>query len=121
MAHALAFSMASAMAIDNHCRIHLRGYVKPLIKNLRVYESEQERGKSFIQKLREAVVGGAAAAIEDPSSHEVATNIEITGAVSNPEIHTWEAVARLVGHTFFHVIVPGFDRPDATSTVVSLE
>lgn len=87
----------------------VHGYVKPLIKNLDVYERQQERGKGALQKLYEGVTGGISQLLASPRE-EIATKTEVTGTLQTPQLDTWEAAGRLIQNAFFRVILPGFDR-----------
>lgn len=41
---------------------------------------------------------------------EGATNITISGKLSNPESSTWETIIGLIQNAFFKAILPGFER-----------
>ena len=101
------FSVYSELSVKNG---EIHGYVKPLFKDLKVYDPRQDKDKSFSQKLYEGVVGGIAALLENTSRQEVATKTEISGEVANPQTSTWQTVMRLIQNAFFKAILPGFER-----------
>jgi len=87
----------------------VEGYVKPLIKNLTVFDARQDRGKGLGQKLYEGVVEGIAKLFENPSREEMGTRVHIEGSIASPEVGTWEAVIQLIQNAFYKAILPGFD------------
>jgi hypothetical protein len=101
------FSFYSELHVKND---QISGYVKPLFRNLDVYDREQDREKRLLQKVYERLVGGLAKLLENPPRDQVATKAEIAGQVQNPRASTWEVVVRLVQNAFFKAILPGFER-----------
>lgn len=101
------FSFYSELRVKND---QISGYVKPLFRNLDVYDREQDRDKALLEKVYERLVGGLAKLLENPPRDQVATKAEIAGPVQNPRASTWEMVVRLVQNAFFRAILPGFER-----------
>jgi hypothetical protein len=87
------------------------GYVKPLIKNLTLFDVRQDRQKSPGQKLYEGVVEGIAKLFQNPSRDEMGTRVHIDGSIASPKVGTWDAVVQLIENAFYKAILPGFDRP----------
>ena len=87
------------------------GYVKPIIKDLTVFDARQDRQKGTGQKLYEGVVEGIAKLFQNPSRDEMGTRVHIEGPIASPKVGTWEAVVQLIENAFYKAILPGFDRP----------
>ena len=85
------------------------GYVKPLFKDLKIYDKQQDRSKSLTRKIYEHIVGDVAKILQNRSRQEVATKAEVLGRIDSPEVGTVVAVIRLVQNAFFTAILPGFD------------
>lgn len=85
------------------------GYVKPLFRDMKVYDSRQDEEKSTFRKLYEKIVGGIADLLENRPRDEVATQARVSGRVGSAEMSTWQVVVRLVENAFFRAILPGFD------------
>jgi Domain of Unknown Function (DUF748) len=85
------------------------GYVKPLFKDLKIYDKQQDRSKSLARKMYERLVGGVAKILKNRSREEVATKAEVLGGIDDPKVDTVAAVIRLVQNAFFKAILPGFD------------
>jgi len=107
------FSVYSELAV-NEGAVH--GYVKPLFKDVKVYDKRQDRNKGCFHKLYERVVGGIAKLLENKPRAEIATKAEISGDLDQPNTNTCQAVANLIRNAFFQAILPGFDRQYRTAS-----
>ena len=87
----------------------ITGYIKPLFKDLKVYNKEQDKDKSVVRKMYERVVGGVAKVLKNRPREEVATKAEVIGRIDNPKVGTIDAILKLVQNAFFKAILPGFD------------
>jgi hypothetical protein len=105
--HRGVFAFFSELAVKDN-QIH--GYVKPLLKDVEVYDPEQDKEKPVTKKVYEAVVGGVLGLFENKSRHEAATVTDLSGPVENPHANTWQVVEKLVQNAFFKAILPGFER-----------
>jgi hypothetical protein len=63
----------------------VRGYVKPLLRELDVYDTRQDQEKTLFQKLSEAVVGGVSDLLENTPRDEVVTKVDMAGPLENPQ------------------------------------
>jgi uncharacterized protein DUF748 len=88
---------------------HIEGYVKPLFKNIDIYDSRQDRHKSVFKKLYEKVAGGIAKMLKNEPRKEVATVTSISGPVEDVHANTMEIVGGLIKNAFFRAILPGFE------------
>ena len=86
------------------------GYVKPLFRDMKVYDQRQDREKGVFQKLYEGLVGGIAGLLQNRPREEVATQTSIAGDIEAPQTSTWETVLRLIQNAFFKAILPGFEK-----------
>lgn len=89
---------------------HIEGYVKPFLKDVEVYDPDQDQDKAATKKLYEAVVNGVLALFRNPTTGLVATETNVSGSVENPEADTWQILGRLVQNAFFKAILPGFAK-----------
>ena len=105
--HQGMFAFFSELSVKNN-QIH--GYVKPLLKDVEVYDPEQDKEKPVAKKLYEAVVGGVLGLLENKTRDEAATVTDLSGPVENPHANTWQIVEKLVQNAFFKAILPGFEQ-----------
>ncbi|HEY3304311.1 MAG TPA: DUF748 domain-containing protein [Candidatus Binatia bacterium] len=92
----------------------VNGYIKPLFKNLDVYDAEKDADKSFGQKLKQGLIGAVAWILSNRPRNEVATTITLTGRIDSPQYSNWEAFVGMLKNAFITAIRPGFkDREQA--------
>ncbi len=101
------FSLYSELSVKNG---RVEGYIKPLFKDLKVYDGRQDKEKSLFHKLYEGLVGGVAKLLENKPREEVATRTDVSGALENPQTSTWQTVVNLVKNAFFKAFLPGFEK-----------
>jgi hypothetical protein len=87
----------------------LDGYVKPIIQDLDVYETQQDRPKGVGGKLYEAIVGVGGTVLRNPLRGQVATKIEVSGRLDEPHVSTWKAALGIFRNAFFR-IQPGLEE-----------
>jgi hypothetical protein len=88
----------------------VKGYVKPLFKDLEIYDKEQDEDKSLGKKLKEKAADVVAKVFENRPRDEVATITSVDGPLENPKASTWEVLVNLIRNAFFQAILPGFER-----------
>jgi len=91
----------------------IKGYVKPLFRDLDVYDADQDRDKSFGKKQKEKAAELVGKVFKSQPRDEVASVVPIEGAVKDPKASAWETRIGLVQNAFFKAILPGFDRERA--------
>ena len=101
------FSLYSELTVKNG---RVEGYIKPLFKDMKVYDARQDKEKTLFHKLYEGLVGGVAKLLENTPREEVATKTEISGALENPRTSTWQTVVNLVTNAFFKAFLPGLEK-----------
>jgi len=100
------FSLYSELRARNR---QIVGYVKPLFQDMEVYDAKQDRNKNIARKAYEAVVGAASRVLQNRPRDEVATRVEISGRLDNPNPSLLATIAGLVENAFFKAILPGFE------------
>ena len=101
------FSFYSELAVKNG---RIRGYVKPLFKDVQAYDPAQDREKSAGRKIYEKIVTGVAKLMKNAPRKEVATEVDISGPLQDPKGSTAQAIVKLIQNAFFKAILPGFDQ-----------
>lgn len=105
--HKGTFAFFSELSVKDN---RIQGYVKPLLKDVEVYDPQQDKEKALSKKVYEAVVGGVLGLLENTPRNEVATTTDLSGPVENPQANTWEIVEKLIQNAFFEAILPGFKK-----------
>lgn len=86
-----------------------KGYVKPFIKDLKVL-GPQDSSDTFLQKIKEAIIGAAAQLLKNPRDKEIATKIPIEGTFQYTNIDNIEAIWELLRNAFIHALMPSIDN-----------
>jgi Domain of Unknown Function (DUF748) len=106
------FSLYTEFRVKNGA---VRGYVKPLFKEMDVYDARQDQEKNLFQKIYEGLVGGVSKLLENIPREEVATKADISGRLDNPQASTWQVLVKFIQNAFFQAILPGFDQEGGRS------
>ena len=112
-AHAKFDVMAGLLSVYSEMRVHdgrLDGYVKPLFRDLQVYDKDKDADKTFGQKLKEKAIDVAGKILKNRPRKEVATVVDISGPLENPKTSTWQALGGLMRNAFIRAILPGLER-----------
>ena len=100
------FAFFSDMRVKHN---HIDGYVKPFLKDVQVYDPEQDADKKTMKKVYQAVVNGVLDLFKNDPTGQVATKTDVSGQVENPKADTWQVLEKLVQNAFFEAILPGFE------------
>ena len=103
------FSVYTEMRVRNGA---VQGYVKPLVKEMDVYDARQDQEKNLFQKIYEGLVGGVSQLLENVPRQEVATKADISGPLENPQASTWQVLLNLIQNAILSAILPGFEGAD---------
>jgi Domain of Unknown Function (DUF748) len=103
------FSVYTEMRVRNGA---VRGYVKPLFKEMDVYDARQDQEKNLFQKIYEGLIGGVSQLLENVPRQEVATKADISGPLEDPQASTWQVLLNLIQNAIFNAILPGFEGAD---------
>lgn len=101
------FSFYTELAVKN---ARVNGYVKPLFRDLNVYDKAQDQHKKLGEKLKEKAVDVVAKVFKNRQRDEVATKADISGPLDNPKASTGQVILNLVRNAFFKAILPGFEQ-----------
>jgi hypothetical protein len=103
------FSLYSEVSVRQG---RIRGYVKPLFKDMDLYDASQDRDKPFFHKLKEGLMAAAAWILKNRDRGEVATKVNLSGPLESPQFSTWEALSGFLENAFVRAILPGFEGND---------
>jgi len=102
------FSLYSELIVRGD---RVEGYVKPLFKDMKVVDlrSPQEK-RGFFHKRYVAGVKAASKVLKNRPRQEVATQVDISGTMENPQASTMQIIGNLIKNAFFKAILPAFER-----------
>ena len=111
---------AGTLEVFSEISVHdayMRGYVKPIFKDVEVYDSAQDANKSFFKKVYESAVDVASKLLKNRKHDQVATSAAIEGPVGDAQTSTFQVLGKLLENAFIRAILPGFDREVGTRKV----
>ena len=88
----------------------LTGYVKPLFSNLEIYNHEKDKDKPLLQQAKQLIIAGAAKLFKNHATKNVATDVNLSGKLDQPNVSRWQAFLKILENAFINAILPGFDR-----------
>ncbi|HUA34840.1 MAG TPA: DUF748 domain-containing protein [Candidatus Binataceae bacterium] len=93
----------------------MTGYVKPMFSDVKVYDYQKDKGRPVLQQAKEMAIGAAAHILKNHSTEKVATRVDLTGTLKNPNTDDWQAFVEVLKNAFIQAILPGFDREVSAS------
>ena len=100
-------SMFSELSIKNG---RVNGYVKPIFKEVEVYDPNQDSDKAWTKKVYETVIEGVVELLKNEERQQVAAETDLSGPVPSPRADTWQIVGTLIRNAFFKAILPGLEK-----------
>jgi len=111
--HAGNFGLYTEMAAKDGQFI---GYVKPIIKDLKVVGPE-DRHDTFLNKLWEQIVGAAGVILKNQKKEQIASKVEIKGSYKNPKTSTLDAIWEVLLNAFVQALLPDIDNTISINSV----
>ncbi len=93
-----------------------KGYIKPLIKDLKVY-GPQDSNKSFFHKVLELAASAGAFLLTNHSKDQIGTEIPFEGTFKQNNIDTWSAIFEVLRNAFIQALTPAFDNDISINAV----
>ncbi len=115
------FSVFSEVSIKDG---DINGYVKPMFANLEVYNYQKDKNTDVLHQAKELVIGGASHLFKNSSTQRVATEVDLKGKLTSPDVSTWQAIVQVLHNAFIEAILPGFDRavqPNAATAAHNIQ
>jgi len=93
-----------------------KGYVKPIIKDLKVVGPEDRHDK-FFNKVWEQIVGAAGVILKNQKKDQVATKVNMEGSFKNPKTNTLDAIWEVLRNAFIQALLPEIDNTISINSV----
>jgi len=106
------FSVYAQVAVKDG---NIEGYVKPMFADLEVYNYQKDKNTPILHQAKELVIGGASHLLKSRRTDQVASDIDLTGKLTSPNVDTWQALGQVLRNAFIQAIIPGFDRAVAAN------
>jgi hypothetical protein len=92
------------------------GYVKPIIKDLKVL-GPQNRNDSFLSKIWGGIAGLAGVVFKNQKESQLATKIPISGKYGVTSVKVWYTILNILRNAFIQALYPSIDHQINLSTV----
>jgi hypothetical protein len=87
----------------------ITGYVKPIIKDLKVVSWKED--KDNLGKVAwESVVGAVAWLLNNKPKDQIATRASFTGNIDNPDVNLWSIIGQLLRNAFIQALFPALEN-----------
>ncbi len=93
-----------------------KGYIKPLIKDLKVY-GPQDSNKSFFHKVLEIAASAGAFVLTNHPKDQIGTEIPFEGTFKQNNVDMWSAVFDVLRNAFVQALAPAFDNDISINAV----
>jgi len=98
-----SFSLYTEMAGDNG---NFKGYVKPILKDVRIFSPGKKNEGGLLESAWQALVGGVEEVLENKQKHQLATQVPLAGKFKNPSAGIWASVGYLLRNGFVRALSP---------------
>ncbi|MDY7561206.1 DUF748 domain-containing protein [Pseudomonas sp. 10B1] len=91
----------------------LSGYIKPLLRNVEVFNWQQDvanQNKGFFRSVWEAVVGASQAVLKNQKKNQFATRVDLSGSVHNQNISAFQAFLQILHNGFIQAFNTHYDN-----------
>ncbi len=88
----------------------ISGYVKPIFKEMKVYDRRTDKNKKVPQKIYEMMISGVVKLLERTPQKEIATKADISGSLNKPHMSNWQIMGQMIKNAFFKAIPPGLEK-----------
>jgi hypothetical protein len=92
------------------------GYVKPIIKDLKVVNWEKDKDKR-LKIAWEAVIGSVTWVFKNHGKDQLATKVEFEGNLKAPSTDTWEIIAQVLHNAFIQALYPSLENSVSINSV----
>jgi hypothetical protein len=97
------FSLYTEMAAEKG---GFKGYVKPILKDVKIFSPGKKDEGDLLESAWEAVVGGVENLLENKPKDQLATQVPLTGKFKNPSAGIWASVGNLLRNGFIRALSP---------------
>ena len=91
----------------------LSGYVKPLLRNVDVFDMKQDlqnEDKGLFRGIWEALVGGSQQVLQNQKLDQFATRVELSGSVEQADVSSFQAFLGILRNAFVEAFSARFEQ-----------
>jgi len=95
-------------------KAQLTGYIKPLLRNVEVFNWQQDvenKDKGIFRSIWEAVVGASETVLKNQNKNQFATRVELSGNVHQQDISAFQAFLQILRNGFVQAFNARYEQP----------
>ena len=81
-----------------------------MFADLEVYNYQKDKNTPIMHQAKELVIGGASHLLKSRRTDQVASDVDLKGKLTSPNVDTWQALGQVLRNAFIQAILPGFDH-----------
>lgn len=101
------FSLFTEMAAEKG---RFKGYVKPILKNVRIFSPGKKDEGGILETAWEALVAGVENILENKPKDQLASQVPLSGRFSDPSAGIWASVWSLLRNGFVRALRPNLSH-----------
>jgi hypothetical protein len=98
----------------------ITGYVKPIIKDLKVVNWAKDKDKP-LKIAWEAVIGSVAWVFKNHGKDQLATKVEFEGNLKSPSTDIWKIIGQVLHNAFIQALYPSLENSVSINSVTAEE
>jgi len=87
----------------------IRGYTKPIIKDLKVVDLQEDKDKP-LKLIWESIVQAVAWVFKNHTKDQLATRISFEGNVKDPDVSIWVIIGQVLRNAFIQALYPSLEN-----------
>lgn len=87
----------------------IRGYVKPLVEDAKIYDRDQDADDGPLHRLYEWIADGVRGVLENRRRDTLGTVADLSGPLDDPRASAWQIIRNLARNAFVEALLPGFE------------
>lgn len=88
----------------------LKGYAKPIIKDLDIISPEERKGMPVKDQIIESLAEAGAWILENKKTDQVGTKIQFEGSLVKPDVSVWGIVGETLINAFIEALAPSLEN-----------
>lgn len=112
------FNMSAEVAAKDR---KIAGYVKPMIKDLKLFNWKSDKRNSLRKVVKELFIDGVVALFKNQRNDQLATKIIIDGEISGPDVKLWPVVGCMLFNAFIESLLPHIENTVTIESVGNMD
>jgi len=112
------FSMSAELAAKER---KISGYVKPMVKDLKLFNWKQDKKGGLRKMIKELFIDGVVSLFKNQRSDQLATKVVIDGEITGPDVNLWSVVGCMLCNAFVESLLPHVENTISIDSVGNVQ